>query len=102
MADFKINSEFSPQGDQPRAIKELVAGVNSGERYQTLLGVTGSGKTFSIANVIKEVQKPTLIMSHNKTLAAQLYGEFKQLFPEMQSSTLLAIMITTNPKRIYP
>ena len=82
MADFKINSEFSPQGDQPRAIKELVAGVNSGERYQTLLGVTGSGKTFSIANVIKEVQKPTLIMSHNKTLAAQLYGEFKQLFPE--------------------
>ena len=82
MADFKINSEFSPQGDQPRAIKELVAGVRSGERYQTLLGVTGSGKTFSIANVIKEVQKPTLIMSHNKTLAAQLYGEFKQLFPE--------------------
>ena len=82
MADFKINSEFSPQGDQPRAIKELVAGVNNGERYQTLLGVTGSGKTFSIANVIKEVQKPTLIMSHNKTLAAQLYGEFKQLFPE--------------------
>ena len=82
MADFKINSEFSPQGDQPRAIKELVAGVKSGERYQTLLGVTGSGKTFSIANVIKEVQKPTLIMSHNKTLAAQLYGEFKQLFPE--------------------
>ena len=82
MADFKINTEFSPQGDQPRAIKELVAGVNNGERYQTLLGVTGSGKTFSIANVIKEVQKPTLIMSHNKTLAAQLYGEFKQLFPE--------------------
>ena len=60
----------------------MVAGVISGERYQTLLGVTGSGKTFSIANVIKEVQKPTLIMSHNKTLAAQLYGEFKQLFPE--------------------
>ena len=84
MADFKINSEFSPQGDQPRAIKELVAGINNGEKYQTLLGVTGSGKTFSIANVIKEVQKPTLIMSHNKTLAAQLYGEFKQLFPEMQ------------------
>ena len=82
MADFKINSDFSPQGDQPRAIKELVAGVNNGERSQTLLGVTGSGKTFSIANVIKEVQKPTLIMSHNKTLAAQLYGEFKQLFPE--------------------
>ena len=82
MADFKMNSEFSPQGDQPRAIEELVAGVSSGQRYQTLLGVTGSGKTFSIANVIKDVQRPTLIMSHNKTLAAQLYGEFKQLFPD--------------------
>tara|TARA_Y100000816_G_scaffold135459_1_gene95738 strand:- start:1393 stop:3396 length:2004 start_codon:yes stop_codon:yes gene_type:complete len=82
MADFKMNSEFSPQGDQPRAIEELVAGVSSGLRYQTLLGVTGSGKTFSIANVIKDVQRPTLIMSHNKTLAAQLYGEFKQLFPD--------------------
>ena len=82
MADFKMNSDFSPQGDQPRAIEELITGVSSGERYQTLLGVTGSGKTFSIANVIKDVQRPTLIMSHNKTLAAQLYGEFKQLFPD--------------------
>ena len=82
MADFKMHSEFSPQGDQPRAISELVSGLGNREKYQTLLGVTGSGKTFSIANVIKEVQRPTLIMSHNKTLAAQLYGEFKQLFPE--------------------
>jgi len=82
MADFKLVSDFSPQGDQPRAIKELVAGLSKGDNYQTLLGVTGSGKTFSMANVIKEVQRPTLIMSHNKTLAAQLYGEFKQLFPE--------------------
>ena len=82
MADFKLHSEFSPQGDQPQAISELVSGLGNREKYQTLLGVTGSGKTFSIANVIKQVQRPTLIMSHNKTLAAQLYGEFKQLFPE--------------------
>ena len=82
MAEFKIQSEFTPQGDQPAAIDALVDGLNRGEQYQTLLGVTGSGKTFSIANVIQEEQRPTLIMSHNKTLAAQLYGEFKQLFPD--------------------
>ncbi len=82
MAEFKISSEFTPQGDQPQAIEELVKGVNRGDLYQTLLGVTGSGKTFTMANVIQAVQKPTLIMSHNKTLAAQLYGEFKQLFPD--------------------
>jgi len=81
MADFKIVSDFTPQGDQPQAIAELVRGLNEGEKYQTLLGVTGSGKTYTMANVIQEVQRPTLIMSHNKTLAAQLYGEFKQLFP---------------------
>jgi excinuclease ABC subunit B len=82
MAEFRINSDFTPQGDQPQAIDELVKGINCGEEYQTLLGVTGSGKTFTMANVIQAVQKPTLIMSHNKTLAAQLYGEFKQLFPD--------------------
>ena len=82
MAEFKINSDFTPQGDQPQAIDELVKGVNRGDEYQTLLGVTGSGKTFTMANVIQAVQKPTLIMNHNKTLAAQLYGEFKQLFPD--------------------
>ena len=81
MAEFRINSDFTPQGDQPQAIDVLVKGVNHGDEYQTLLGVTGSGKTFTMANVIQAVQKPTLIMSHNKTLAAQLYGEFKQLFP---------------------
>ncbi|MFL2997889.1 MAG: excinuclease ABC subunit UvrB [Candidatus Neomarinimicrobiota bacterium] len=81
MSEFKIDSKFNPTGDQPKAIKELVDGVNNGDKYQTLLGVTGSGKTFTIANVIQEVQKPTLIMSHNKTLAAQLYSEFKLLFP---------------------
>lgn len=78
---FQLTSDYKPTGDQPAAIKELVASVNSGEQYQTLLGVTGSGKTFSIANVIQETQRPTLILSHNKTLAAQLYGEFKQFFP---------------------
>ncbi|MEH6768978.1 excinuclease ABC subunit UvrB [Maribacter arcticus] len=78
---FKVVSEFKPTGDQPNAIKELVKGLNENEKYQTLLGVTGSGKTFTVANVIEEVQKPTLILAHNKTLAAQLYSEFKQFFP---------------------
>lgn len=79
---FKLESDFKPTGDQPEAIKQLVAGIESNEKYQTLLGVTGSGKTFSVANVIKEVQRPTLVLAHNKTLAAQLYSEFKQFFPE--------------------
>ena len=78
---FKVVSDFSPMGDQPTAIKQLVEGIDNGESHQTLLGVTGSGKTFTIANVIKKVQKPTLVLSHNKTLAAQLYSEFKQFFP---------------------
>ncbi len=78
---FKIESEFNPTGDQPTAIKKLVEGLNSNEKYQTLLGVTGSGKTFTVANVIEAVQKPTLVLAHNKTLAAQLYSEFKQFFP---------------------
>ncbi|HWY98767.1 MAG TPA: DEAD/DEAH box helicase family protein, partial [Bacteroidia bacterium] len=80
--DFQLTSEFVPTGDQPQAIEQLVAGVNKGTANQILLGVTGSGKTFTIANVISQTQKPTLILSHNKTLAAQLYGEFKQFFPE--------------------
>ncbi|CAA0195756.1 excinuclease ABC subunit UvrB [Tenacibaculum maritimum] len=79
--DFKIESEFSPTGDQPEAIKQLVNGIVSEEKYQTLLGVTGSGKTFSIANVVAHVNRPTLVLAHNKTLAAQLYSEFKQFFP---------------------
>ncbi|WP_034041006.1 excinuclease ABC subunit UvrB [Wocania ichthyoenteri] len=78
---FKIDSEFNPTGDQPQAIKQLVNGINTDEKYQTLLGVTGSGKTFTVANVIEEVQRPTLVLAHNKTLAAQLYSEFKQFFP---------------------
>ena len=79
---FKVVSEFKPTGDQPGAIKQLVEGMDAGERYQTLLGVTGSGKTFTVANVIEQVQRPTLVLAHNKTLAAQLYSEFKQFFPE--------------------
>ncbi len=78
---FKIHSDYKPMGDQPEAIDMLADGVNRGERYQTLLGVTGSGKTFTVANLIEKVQKPTLILAHNKTLAAQLYGEFKEFFP---------------------
>jgi excinuclease ABC subunit B len=80
--DFKLVSDFQPTGDQPEAIKQLVEGLNNGMPYQTLLGVTGSGKTFTIANVIEKVQRPVLVLSHNKTLAAQLYGEFRQFFPE--------------------
>jgi len=79
---FKLVSAFQPTGDQPDAIRQLVEGIRRGDRYQVLLGVTGSGKTFTIANVIEQVQKPTLVLSHNKTLAAQLYSEFKAFFPE--------------------
>lgn len=81
MNEFELVSEYAPTGDQPSAIKQIVEGINDGVQFQTLLGVTGSGKTFTMANVIKEVQKPTLILSHNKTLAAQLYNEFKQFYP---------------------
>ena len=79
--DFKIQSDFKPTGDQPNAINQLTKGIESNEKYQTLLGVTGSGKTFTVANVIENVQRPTLVLAHNKTLAAQLYSEFKQFFP---------------------
>ena len=79
---FKIVSDFLPTGDQPQAIKKIVKGIEGEERYQTLLGVTGSGKTFTVANVIETVQRPTLVLAHNKTLAAQLYSEFKEFFPD--------------------
>lgn len=80
--EFKLQSPYSPAGDQPNAIRQLVEGIQEGEQYQTLLGVTGSGKTFTMANVIQQVQRPTLVLTHNKTLVAQLYGEFKQFFPD--------------------
>ena len=79
---FKLNSPYSPTGDQPTAIKALVDSIKAGNNFQTLLGVTGSGKTFTMANIIKELQRPALIMAHNKTLAAQLAQEFKEFFPE--------------------
>ena len=82
MSTFKLSAEYEPQGDQPEAIEKLTKALESGEKYQTLMGVTGSGKTFTMANVIKNLAKPTLVMSHNKTLAAQLYSEFKEYFPE--------------------
>ena len=80
--DFKLHSEYQPTGDQPQAIKELVEGFKAGNQFETLLGVTGSGKTFTMANVIAALNKPTLIISHNKTLAGQLYSEMKEFFPE--------------------
>ena len=79
--NFELSSDFSPTGDQPKAINQLISGLNNNEKYQVLLGVTGSGKTFTMANVIDKFNKPTLIISHNKTLAAQLYGELKSFFP---------------------
>src|SRR5689334_13192021 len=81
MGKFEVISPFQPQGDQPQAIDKLVRGINEGRKFQTLMGVTGSGKTFSMAHTIARVNRPTLVISHNKTLAAQLYEEFKELFP---------------------
>ena len=79
---FKLVSKYKPNGDQPEAIKELVDGINNGKKEQVLLGATGTGKTFTIANVIEKINKPTLVLAHNKTLAGQLYSELKELFPE--------------------
>src|SRR3989344_1710562 len=81
MSVFKIHQEFEPAGDQQKVIKELVEGIKKGYRYQTLLGVTGSGKTFTVANVIAKINKPTLVIAHNKTLAAQLAQEYREFFP---------------------
>lgn len=100
--NFELHSEFKPTGDQPQAIKELVQGVNNGEIFQTLLGVTGSGKTFSIANVIEKTQRPTLILSHNKTLAAQLYGEFKQFFPNNRVEYFVSYYDYYQPEAYMP
>lgn len=79
---FKLVSKYAPSGDQPKVIKELVDGIKQDKKHQVLMGATGTGKTFTIANVIKEVNKPTLVLAHNKTLAGQLYSELKELFPE--------------------
>lgn len=99
---FKLSSTYTPTGDQPEAIKQLVEGVQAGEMFQNLLGVTGSGKTFTIANVIQQVQRPTLILSHNKTLAAQLYGEFKQFFPENSVNYFVSYYDYYQPEAYIP
>ena len=100
--DFKLTSQYRPTGDQPEAIRQLVEGVNNGDPFQTLLGVTGSGKTFTVANVIQQTQKPTLILSHNKTLAAQLYGEFKQFFPENAVNYFVSYYDYYQPEAFIP
>lgn len=99
---FKLNSEFDPQGDQPQAIKKIVEGVNEGKRHQTLLGATGTGKTFTMSNVIKEVGKPTLIIAHNKTLAGQLYSEFKEFFPENRVEYFVSYYDYYQPEAYVP
>ena len=102
MTEFKIYSDFQPQGDQPQAIKSLVQGIENSEEHQVLLGITGSGKTFTMANVIEKVQRPTLIISHNKTLAAQLYGEFKQLFPNNSVEYFISYYDYYQPEAYLP
>ena len=100
--EFKLTSDYQPTGDQPKAISELTKGVNNGDQAQVLLGVTGSGKTFTIANLIQQTQKPTLILSHNKTLAAQLYGEFKQFFPENAVEYFISYYDYYQPEAFIP
>lgn len=100
--EFKLISDFQPTGDQPEAIRQLVDGLNKGVPYQTLLGVTGSGKTFTIANVIEQVQRPVLVLSHNKTLAAQLYGEFRQFFPENRVEYFVSYYDYYQPEAYLP
>ena len=97
---FELDSDYLPAGDQPQAIEKLVDGLTSGLAHQTLLGVTGSGKTFTIANVIQQVQRPTLVLAHNKTLAAQLYGEFKVFFPKNAVEYFVSTMTTINLRRM--
>lgn len=100
--EFKLTSDYQPTGDQPKAIEQLTAGVNDGDQAQVLLGVTGSGKTFTVANVIQQTQKPTLVLSHNKTLAAQLYGEFKQFFPENSVEYFISYYDYYQPEAFIP
>ena len=102
MTEFNLNSEFTPMGDQPKAIEGIKSGLNSGEKHQVLLGITGSGKTFTMANVIEELQRPALIISHNKTLAAQLYGEFKQLFPQNSVEYFISYYDYYQPEAYLP
>jgi len=100
--DFKLSSEFEPTGDQPKAIKQLISGMESGEAHQTLLGVTGSGKTFTVANVVAKLNRPTIVLCHNKTLAAQLYGEFKHFFPENAIEYFISYYDYYQPEAFIP
>jgi excinuclease ABC subunit B len=99
---FKLVSDFEPKGSQPQAIEKLVEGLNKGEQYQTLLGVTGSGKTYTVANVINQIKKPTLVIAHNKTLAAQLYNEFREFFPENRVEYFVSYYDYYQPESYLP
>ena len=100
--EFELESPYKPSGDQPDAIAQLVEGLERGDRFQTLLGVTGSGKTFTISNVLKNLQRPALIISHNKTLAAQLYGEFKSFFPKNKIEFFISYYDYYQPEAYLP
>jgi excinuclease ABC subunit B len=99
---FHLVSNFAPRGSQPQAIENLISGLQSGQQFQTLLGVTGSGKTYTVANVIDRVQKPTLVIAHNKTLAAQLYNEFKEFFPENRVEYFVSYYDYYQPESYIP
>jgi excinuclease ABC subunit B len=100
--DFQLVSDYQPRGDQGRAIQELTEGLGAGERHQVLLGVTGSGKTYTVAKIIEELNRPALILAHNKTLAAQLYHEFKQFFPGNAVEYFVSYLTTISPRRTSP
>src|SRR5512133_3570808 len=100
--EFRLTSDFIPTGDQPEAIRQLTEGIGRGDPAQVLLGVTGSGKTFTVANLIQQVQRPTLVLSHNKTLAAQLYSEFKQFFPENAVEFFISYYDYYQPEAFIP
>src|SRR5512147_2820878 len=102
MATFTLQSDMVPSGDQPEAIRQLLEGVQRGDRFQTLLGVTGSGKTFTISNVIAALDKPVLVMSHNKTLAAQLYAEFRRFFPKDRVEFFISYYDYYQPEAYVP
>ena len=99
---FQVISDYKPTGDQPQAIEKLSNGILNGDKYQTLLGVTGSGKTFTVANVIQNIEKPTLVLAHNKTLAAQLYSEFKQFFPNNSVQYFVSYYDYYQPEAFIP
>ena len=102
MKPFKLVTTLIPKGSQPKAIEQLVQGLNAGKHHQTLLGVTGSGKTFTMAKVIEQAQKPTLVLSHNKTLAAQLYSEFQEFFPENRVEYFVSYYDYYQPESYIP